>query len=76
MKEYKDKTIVDLTRIIAEKREQIRAFRFGSTGSKTKNVKLGRTLRKDIARIMTEFSIRTNVKKIVGKTKKLVGVSK
>jgi ribosomal protein L29 len=60
MKEYKDKTITDLNKLITEKREGIRAFRFGSTGSKTKNVKLGRTLRKDIARIMTELSLRKN----------------
>ncbi len=58
MKEYKDKTIGDLHKLITEKREGIRAFRFGSTGSKTKNVKLGKTLTKEIARIMTELSLR------------------
>lgn len=58
MKEYKDKTIQDLGKLIAEKREAVRAFRFGSTGSKTKNVKLGKTLKKEIARIMTELSLR------------------
>ncbi len=58
MKEYKAKTEKDLTKLIAEKREVIRNFRFGSTGSKTKNVKLGRTTRKEIARIMTELTIR------------------
>ncbi len=58
MKEYKDKTPKDLMKLIAEKREGIRNFRFGSTGSKTKNVKLGKTLKKDIARIMTELTIR------------------
>ncbi len=62
MKEYKDKTPKDLNKLIAEKREGIRNFRFGSTGSKTKNVKLGRTLRKDIARIMTELTLRKQVK--------------
>ena len=58
MKEYKDKTPQDLMKLIAEKRKGIRDFRFGSTGSKQKNVKMGRTLRKDIARIMTELSMR------------------
>jgi ribosomal protein L29 len=58
MKEYKDKTPKDLMKLISEKREIIRNFRFGSTGSKIKNVKLGRTLRKDIARIMTELNLR------------------
>lgn len=62
MKEYKDKTPKDLMKLISEKREAIRNFRFGSTGSKTKNVKLGRTLRKDIARIMTELTLRRATK--------------
>ncbi len=63
MKEYKEKTAQDLNKLIAEKREVIRNFRFGSTGSKTKNVKLARTTRKEIARIMTELSMRKVVKK-------------
>lgn len=58
MKEYKNKTIEDLKKLINEKRASIRDFRFGSTGSKTKNVKLSATLRKDIARIMTELTLR------------------
>lgn len=60
MKEYKDKTEKDLIKLISEKKEIIRNFRFGSTGSKQKNVKLGRTTRKEIARIMTELSLRKN----------------
>jgi ribosomal protein L29 len=62
MKEFKNKTPQELTKLIAEKREVLRAFRFDSTGSKTKNVKLGHTTKKEIARIMTELSIRKNTK--------------
>lgn len=62
MKEYKAKTVEDLNKIIVEKREQLRHFRFDSTGSKTKNVKTGRTLKKEIARIMTELTIRKHAK--------------
>lgn len=58
MKEYKNKTLEDLKKLINEKRVAIRDFRFGSSGSKTKNVKLAGTLKKDIARIMTEISMR------------------
>ena len=61
MNEYKDKTLQDLNKLIVEKREAIRQFRFGSTGSKIKNVKLGRTLKKDVARIMTEISLRNEL---------------
>ena len=59
MKEIINKNTSDLNRLIAEKREALRSFRFGTAGSKTKNVKEGRGIRKDIARIMTEL---TNVK--------------
>lgn len=62
MKEYKNKTPQDLHKLIAEKMEVLRHFRFGSAGAKTKNVKLGRSTKKDIARIMTELSIRKNEK--------------
>ena len=54
--EFKDlttKTPADLTKMLAEKRESLRAFRFGSAGAKTKNVREGRGVRKDIARILT-----------------------
>lgn len=58
MKEYKNKTPQELQKMIVAKREELRNFRFGSAGSKTKNVKLGSTTRKEIARMMTELTIR------------------
>ncbi|MEK7463825.1 MAG: 50S ribosomal protein L29 [Patescibacteria group bacterium] len=63
MKEYKNKTEQDLKKLIAEKREALRHFRFGSAGSKTKNVKIGKTTKKEIARIMTEMSLRAKAPK-------------
>ena len=62
MKDITNKTPGDLNKLIAEKREALRAFRFGSAGSKTKNVKEGRTIRKDIARMMTELGKKAPVK--------------
>ncbi|MDE2188198.1 MAG: 50S ribosomal protein L29 [Patescibacteria group bacterium] len=53
MNDYKNKTPADLANLVAEKRSALRTFRYGSTGGKTKNVKEGRTLRTEIARIMT-----------------------
>jgi len=44
----------DLQKLIHDKREELRGLRFGAAGSKNKNVKLARTLRKDIARALTE----------------------
>jgi len=56
MKEITNKTAADLTKMLAEQRELLRTFRFGAAGAKTKNVRQGRAIRKDIARIMTALS--------------------
>jgi len=61
MKNLENKTEKDLQKILVEKRETLRSFRFGSSGSKTKNVKEGNNTRKDIARILTELRERENV---------------
>jgi ribosomal protein L29 len=53
-------SVEDLNRLVTEKREELRALRFSVAGSKNRNVKLGRTLRKEVARAMTELSIRKN----------------
>ncbi len=58
MTEFKKHTIEDLQKEIAEKREALRKFRFGEAGSRTRNVRSGRTLRRDIARMETELSAR------------------
>lgn len=53
MKDITNKTKADLEKMIADKKEILRTFRFGTAGAKTKNVKEGKTVKKDIARIMT-----------------------
>ena len=59
-KEIKNKTHADLSKLLLEKRESLRVFRFGAAGAKTKNVKEGRGIRKDIARILTAMNIKNN----------------
>ena len=56
MKEITTKMPAELVKMLADKREALRVFRFGAAGSKSKNVKEGRTIRKDIARIMTAIN--------------------
>lgn len=56
--DFKKYTVEDLHKEIKEKREALRTFRFGSAGSRTRNTREGRNLRKDIARLMTEVSAR------------------
>jgi len=60
MKDYINKTHADLASLLVEKRGSLRAFRFGSTGGKAKNVKEGRNIRTEISRIMTSLSAKKN----------------
>jgi len=53
LKDIVHKTQADLAKMVSDKRESLRTFRFGSSGAKVKNVKEGKTLRRDIARILT-----------------------
>ena len=48
----------DLLKRLTEYREKLKDFRFGLAGGKIKNLKEGRNLRKEIARVLTEFSLR------------------
>jgi len=50
--------------MIVDKREALRVFRFGGAGSRTRNVRAGRILRKEIAQALTELRARTIASKI------------
>lgn len=63
MKNLIEKSDKDLKNDLNEKRESLRAFRFGISGSKIRNVKEGRSIRKDIARILTVISARKKEQK-------------
>lgn len=54
--DFKTKTPADLLKLLADKRESLRVFRFGGAGAKTKNVREGRAIRKDVARILTALN--------------------
>jgi len=51
--DYKTKSQEELKKALLEKRETLAKFKFGISGSRTKNVKEGKNTRRDIARIMT-----------------------
>ena len=53
----KNHSVEDLNRLVHEKREELRALRFSVAGSKNRNVKLARTLRKEIARSLTQVTV-------------------
>lgn len=58
MKGLEKKTDKELQKLLAEKRESLRGFRFDTTGTKIKNVKEGSNIKKDVARILTELRSR------------------
>ena len=57
---YNEKEAAELGKIVADKREELRALRFGGAGSKNKNVKAVRNLRKEIARALTAANAKHN----------------
>ena len=48
----------ELLKTLDEKRRAVRQFRFDITGSKVKNLKEGGSIRKDVARLLTELTSR------------------
>ena len=57
-KELKDKTIKDLEKMLLDAREDLRKSRFNLSGSNKRDIKDGKTLRKQIAQILTEINNR------------------
>jgi ribosomal protein L29 len=53
IKDLNKKTDKELSALLIEKRLALRNFRFSVAGSKTRNVKEGLAIRKDVARILT-----------------------
>lgn len=61
MTDYKDikkKNDSDLAKFVAEKREDVRSFRFGVAGAGARDVRKVRAAKKDIARGLTELTAR------------------
>ncbi len=56
--DFKHTPETELRNLANDKREALRAFRFGVAGSKTRNIREGRNLKRDIARIETELNAR------------------
>jgi ribosomal protein L29 len=54
--ELQKKSDKELLVVLEEKRKSLWKFHFGVSGSKVRNVKEGRVLRRDIARVLTALS--------------------
>jgi ribosomal protein L29 len=51
----------DLMKQLSEKRLHLREIRFGKAGSKSKNVKEQKMIKKDVARILTQINLISNL---------------
>ncbi len=58
MADKKTQNIEDLKKDISGKREELRVIRFKESGSRARNVRLERNLRRDIARLLTDLRSR------------------
>lgn len=56
---FQDKSEKELHKLLDEKRDALAKFNFGLSGSRASNVKEGRNLRKDIARLLTVLNKQT-----------------
>ncbi|MEK7133615.1 MAG: 50S ribosomal protein L29 [Patescibacteria group bacterium] len=58
MIDFSKQDVAELQKLVADKRESLRTFRFGGAGSRTRNTREGRNVRKEIAQILTELRAR------------------
>lgn len=56
-KDIAKKNTKELQALLTEKKTALRDFRFGVSGSNARNVKEGKTLRRDIARVLTALNL-------------------
>lgn len=63
MADIKNKSAESLTTELGKLRESLRTSRFGGAGSRNRNVREGRTTRKEVARILTELRARVIAEK-------------
>ena len=66
MSDFSKQNTEELEKLVASKREALRVFRFGGAGSRTRDVREGRNVRREVAQILTELQAR----KIASKPKK------
>lgn len=51
---FKDKKPEEITKLLTERREELRALRFTAAGGRAKDASAAAKVRKDIARLLTE----------------------
>ncbi len=61
MTDFNKKSAEDLTKLVSEKREEIRSLRFSTAGTTKKNVKAVFLARKEVARALTLINARARI---------------
>lgn len=57
---FKDMKAEEITKVLTEKREQLRSLRFTAAGGRAKDATEAAKVRKDIARLLTEQTAQKN----------------
>lgn len=55
MTDFSKQDIAELQKLVADKREALRTSRFEGAGSRARDTRGGRNLRKEIAQVLTEL---------------------
>lgn len=55
---FKDSSLEDIKKLLVEKRAELRTLRFEATGGRAKDTTAARKTRKDIARLLTEETLK------------------
>lgn len=58
MADFKTQDVQEIMKAVADKREELRALRFSAAGSRSRNVRSAREIRKEIAQALTELRAR------------------
>ena len=58
---FKDASVEELNSMLLEKKEELRKLRFEAAGARPKESNAPAKIRKDIARILTELTLRAKV---------------
>jgi len=72
--EIHSKSIEHIRKEIVDTQEKLRTIRFGGAGSRSRNVKEGRNLRRDVARFLTELRARA-IQEIKGQEEKAENIA-
>jgi ribosomal protein L29 len=58
MADLKKMDTTEIQKNVADKREELRSMRFGAAGSRSRNVRGGRAIKREIAQMLTELRAR------------------